>query len=693
MGKTRLVEELRSWCARRGALTAEARSYGVEGSLAYGPVVAWLRAPAFRDRVRRLDRPRRTELARLLPELLAEAPDLPAPQPLPESEQRQRLFDAIAHALLGTSRPTLLVVDDLHWADEQTLRLVHYLLRVQPSAPLLVGATARLEQLDQGHPMLELLSALRAMGRLADIELGPLSRDETAQLAGVSGAAAEALFGETEGNPLFVLEAMRAGWPRGARLTSKVSAVIESRLAQLSQPAGHLVAVASVIGREFDADLLADVSDTDADTVVGGLDELWRRRIVRERGSDGYDFSHDRIREVAYLGLGPVRRRHHRRVAEALLRRHTDQPGPVSAVIASHYERSGAPEEAVRWFGAAAEAQQLLYANAESAHLVEQALDLLRELPAGPGRDRRELELLLASLAPLGTLEGFGSPRLAHAHERALELATAQRVEPAPPLLRSLAMHALIGGDFGAAKRFGEQLRLRAERDGDDVLAVEGAFVLGNAAFWQTDFATAREQFEVAVNRYQPAHHSTHVLRYGLDPKVVCQSRLANTLWFLGDPSAARVTRDAALAFADEMGHPYSRVVALIFAAVLAVDMQDEQAARSYVTRMREASVQGRQLEAAGAVFSAYLDVLDGQDPAGVVRIRQTIEQLGGVDAAPGIHAILTRVLLAACVATQDANAGLHTAEQLLSMGRGAQVWEAEARRRHTEFTARIRSS
>jgi DNA-binding SARP family transcriptional activator len=86
IGKTRLIEEFHSWCAHRGALTAEARSYAAEGALAYGPVVSWLRSEPFKARLERLDRTRLTELARLLPELLSEVPNLAPPEPLPESE-------------------------------------------------------------------------------------------------------------------------------------------------------------------------------------------------------------------------------------------------------------------------------------------------------------------------------------------------------------------------------------------------------------------------------------------------------------------------------------------------------------------------------------------------------------------------------------------------------------------------------
>jgi DNA-binding SARP family transcriptional activator len=127
IGKSRLVEELRSWCAHGGAVTAEARSYAAEGAVAYGPVVTWLRSEAIAARLRRLERPHLTELARLLPELLAERPDLPHPEPLPESEQRQRLFAALARAVLAPAAPLLLVADDLQWCDRETLQFLHYL--------------------------------------------------------------------------------------------------------------------------------------------------------------------------------------------------------------------------------------------------------------------------------------------------------------------------------------------------------------------------------------------------------------------------------------------------------------------------------------------------------------------------------------------------------------------------------------
>ena len=179
IGKTRLVEEFRTWCARQGAVVAEARCHSAEGPLVYGPVAAWLRSGALRPRLAQLDPGRRSELARLLPELLVEAPDTPKPVPLSADEHRLRLLDAVADAVLAPPAARVLVLDDLQHVDRETCRLVHYLVRREPTARLLIAATARREEIDRDHPAQELLAGLHALDRCTEIELGRLDRAET----------------------------------------------------------------------------------------------------------------------------------------------------------------------------------------------------------------------------------------------------------------------------------------------------------------------------------------------------------------------------------------------------------------------------------------------------------------------------------------------------------------------------------
>ena len=217
IGKTRLAEELLRWVEGHHLPTASTRAYAAEGRLAYAPIAAWLRTDAYRERLARLEDVWLAELARVLPELLAQRPDLPAPQPLTESWQRQRLFEAIAHAILLDARPSLLHIDDLQWCDGDTLECLHYLLRRDPRAPLLVLGTARDEEVDGSHPLAPWLDRLRPSGRLVEIELTPLTQTAVSELAGevaghrLTASEIEVLYRQTEGNPLFVVEMVRAG--------------------------------------------------------------------------------------------------------------------------------------------------------------------------------------------------------------------------------------------------------------------------------------------------------------------------------------------------------------------------------------------------------------------------------------------------------------------------------------------------
>jgi predicted ATPase len=270
---------------------------------------------------------------------------MPPPEPLPEAEMRRRLFAAIARAVLAAGAPLLLIADDLHWTDPQSLRLIHYLMRAAPSARLLVAATARREELDERHPLAALTTALQALGRFTEIELGRLGRQDTALLAErITGARLDAaelerLYGDSEGNPLFVTEALRPD----ATAASKVQAVIAGRLTRLSEPATSLAGCAAAIGRAFTADVLAAATGLEEQIFVAALDELWRRGIVRAHGANAYDFSHGKIRDAAYAAFSPPRRRQvHLSIAQALER----SEGAAAAVVALHYENAGATAEA-----------------------------------------------------------------------------------------------------------------------------------------------------------------------------------------------------------------------------------------------------------------------------------------------------------------------------------------------------------
>ena len=351
IGKSRLAEEFGRWAGQQGAVTAQTRSYAAEGQLSLAPVTEWLRSRGLRGQLGQLERVWLRELVRLLPELGAEYPDLPPYEPVNEYGQRQRFFEALARAVLISTAPLVLLIDDLQWCDQETLEWLHFLLRYDASARLLVVGCARAEEVPPQHPVHTLLLHLRSSLGVTELALQPLDAAETGQLAAQMAkkelelAAVLRLYQDTGGYPLFVVEMVRAGLGAGTgtgsprpmtdsqwrpasleeeqgelrALPPRVHAVLVGRLRQVSPAAKEWLDLAATIGREFTLDLLIACGRGDADSAVQALDELWQRRIVREYGTTSYDFTHDRLREVAYAEISaPQRRRLHLRIAQAL---------------------------------------------------------------------------------------------------------------------------------------------------------------------------------------------------------------------------------------------------------------------------------------------------------------------------------------------------------------------------------------
>ena len=355
IGKSRLALELGRRVRAEGHVVASARAYEAAGRLPWGPVVDLLRSDALRSHIDTLGTVWRAELARLLPELL-EASQLPAPSRSGDLAQRHRLFDAVSRAIIG-DRPRLLIIDDLQWCDAETIEVIGFVVRSGPTAPVLIVGTVRSEEIPEHHPLVGLIDALGHDQAVSSVPLDPLDEATTATLAArlrnaeeIDRELAARLWAETEGNPLFVIEVLRAGvsaWGSQAALTATMRAVLGARLGQLPGGGRRLAEVAAVIGRPFSVGLLVSATGIGEPELVDHLDELWRRRIIRDQGLT-YDFSHDKLRTVALEMLSPARRRQlHRAVAEAIaveFRHDLDAAGPE---LAAHYDQAGMVEPAI----------------------------------------------------------------------------------------------------------------------------------------------------------------------------------------------------------------------------------------------------------------------------------------------------------------------------------------------------------
>jgi DNA-binding SARP family transcriptional activator len=637
IGKSRLVEELARRAAADGHAVAYGRAYEAAGRPPWGPVIDWLRSEPVRAGLDTLGGMWLTELARLLPELRIAHPQLPDAPPASDVGRRHHLLDAVGRGLLATGRSLLLVVDDLQWCDSDTLELCSYLVQSSPSAPVLVAGTARDEDVAGSDALARLRAHLASAGALSTIALGPLDPAATAEMAALVGRralhpdAAARLWKETEGNPLFVLEAVRAGFGSGptgrVALTPTVHAVITARLDSLSPGARRLAEVAATIGREFPPAVLAAAAGRTEDDLADDLDELWRHHVVRERGA-AYDFTHDRLREVALELISPARRRTlHRKVAEAIEQHHAADLDPVSARLAAHYASAGLEARAVEAYERAARHAHRVFALDDCIALLERALWLLDESPRGAARDDVELRLRSALGVPLVARRGYGAPEVLRCYERALTLHRKLGRRPSPPVLRGLGLHAVTTLRFARAEEMGREL-VAAEAV-DATARTEGEYVLGVSAFWQGEFAEADLHLRAAIGCYRIEDAPLHVAQFAQDPLGVCLSRLALTHLFRGRPADADATMQEALRVAAELDDPMTTGYVRAFDAVLAALEPRQRDLRAAVDAL-DSTTHAMHIGYFAIVarfLRGWRDVLDG-DLRGVEPIREATDRL-----------------------------------------------------------------
>ncbi len=292
---------------------------------------------------------------------------------------RWRLFEAIGTRLEGER----LLLDDLHWADAGTLRLLTHVLH-RPNAPAVVAAY-RDSEISRLHPLAAALADLRRDGLIERVALHGLDEHAVAELA--RGALdAHALQRETGGNPFFVEQVLRHVADGGdpAAIPEGVKDVIGRRLARLAPDTGRVLAYASVAGREFDLALLeAVLRDVD---VLAALEEATAAQMIREEQPGRYTFTHALVCETLYDELSLTRRvRTHRELADAL-------PSERLAELAHHRLEAAAAGDV----GAAADAALAAAREAMRAFAYEDAAALCERALEAAGESSRRGELLLA---------------------------------------------------------------------------------------------------------------------------------------------------------------------------------------------------------------------------------------------------------------------------------------------------------
>ncbi len=573
IGKTRLADELYQACVREGHAAARTRCFAGQGQVSYAPAADWLRSDAIRAGWPKLKPSQIAELARLVPEILEQSAAKALTRQsdaLAESWQRLRFYESMSSAIGNSRKPLLLYLDDMQWCDPESFEWLNALLTSPAAARVLLLGTVRAEETGREHPFSRFVAALRPSQMLVEIPLVPLDAKDTAELARLESAKPleagklEEIFRSTRGNPLFVLETVRAGLE-----STRVHAVIAARLADLTAASYELAALASVIGRPFSFELLEKATDWDEASLSQALDELWRRRIIESRGASEYDFTHDRLREVTCAELTLVRRRYlHRRVARALAEVYSGDIEGWSGQIASHFEQAGMAEEAIAFYERAAAYARQRYAETEAAELLRRALKLCREFPESERRLKQELHLL-ARLGPaLVTTAGYSAPEVGETYHRALELSRRFGDDHIFAILSGAWVFHMVRGDLEKAHQFSLEFLKAAEQNPAPGLMMAGNFLLASCLFHLGRLQESLQHMSLAVAAPEDLGKSVLALFAGPDLGVFCRCYLAHIAWHRQDGDYDRYAAEA-IAVADGIGHPFSRAIALVYAALL----------------------------------------------------------------------------------------------------------------------------
>lgn len=411
LGKTALAEELAAWARAQGYAVHWGQAYEPDRDIAFAPVRHLFHDSSLLEAGRALPAQWRSELARLVPEIEPE-PAAPPSSARAGDGRRQQMFAALSSLFATVGRPLLLVADDLQWWDGASLAWLHYLLGHAQGRPLVVLATLRPE-VESPEPLPALVASLEALGAIERFELEPLGVEATSRLLAqltqqhVTFAEASSAHAQTEGNPLFIMEwveATSAGVAAAAHsyeffldpvtgLPRRVHGLIMGRLLALSAEARRVAEAGAVLGRSFGWPLMRRMVEGDDGALVDALEELFRRRVLRENSAlpheeRSYDFAHGRIRDVVEARLSMARRRFlHERAVIALAEVYGDDER-FAAQRGAHHAVAGRPLEAARQFARAGQVALEVYANEQAIAHFLRALELLPEGEGGASARR-----------------------------------------------------------------------------------------------------------------------------------------------------------------------------------------------------------------------------------------------------------------------------------------------------------------
>ncbi len=430
IGKTAITEQLATYVTMRGGMTLVGHCYE-EGSLSL-PYLAFVEAMRTYVLNREENDLRKdmgsgaSEVARVVSEVRDKLDVTPREASNPD-EDRYRLFQAITDFLNNAAfvQPLLIVLEDLHDSDKGTLDLLTHIARNINNTRLLIVGTYRDVEVDRTHALSSTLAELRRATDYGQVRLRGLTSDEVQRMlkniAGrdIAWSLAETVHRQTEGNPLFTQEVIRhlveegmIGDEKDQKSSSGqmrivipegLRDVIGKRLTGLSPESNQMLAIASVIGREFLVSIVGSISSLDEDQLFIALKECANAAVIEERSSKGaevtYRFAHAFFRQTLYEEMiAPQRIRLHQQVAKSLEKTYRNRLSDHAVELAEHFSYSSNPadlEKAVQYGEMASERASVVFDYGEAVRLLEQTLQVQEVLDPDDKAKRCDLLITL----------------------------------------------------------------------------------------------------------------------------------------------------------------------------------------------------------------------------------------------------------------------------------------------------------
>jgi len=510
------------------------------------------------------------------------------------AQAHQRLLNTVAGVFERQSQPTLLVLEDLQWAQD-SLSFIERLTQLVSTHPLLIIGSYRTDE-DTGLPAALPTMQSMILPRLDEAAVRALCNSIIGST--MTDVLAQAVQQQTEGNLLFIVETLRALAEESGGLshigektlpaglfTGGIRAVVQRRLRRVQAEYRPLLELAAVAGRRVDLPLLSALCPTlDVGRVLINLQQL----SIFEPLADTWQFSHAKIREAI---LGAIESSHlvecHRQVAAALIVL-TPNTDLLAATLAYHWRMAGNAEQEFLYAGLAGEQAVRSGAYQEAADYLQRSLFVFRQLPPNPAQHERALTLQLAFCSAQIASFGQSSPEVKAAYDQARALTDGLGDTPyLANALFGLAAYYSVSGQPDVALPLLEQTYSIGQRFNNLSITIQAAMSIGNLYFWQGKFAEAISRADEVLSAYQTAAEDLDVLRFAQNPRITCMNAKVWATWARGDEIQARQMALDTLALAEQLAQPFSIAIALQILALLGLMARDPALAGPFGERLQ----------------------------------------------------------------------------------------------------------